>query len=322
MTFLPRFAPVALIATMSLLAPSTRASDASAPARPRFLGLSHVALFMHDVAQSRAFYKDFLGYDEPYSLKDPDGGLHLTWIKINDQQTIELFTEKEAGSDRLHQVAFIVEDADAMRRYLAAKGVKVPDKTTVGRSGNANFTFKDPDGHTIEMVQYLPDGWTRKDDGQHLPATRIAPRIRHAGFMVGDLEVSMKFYRDILGFEETWRGSSTGKQLSWVNMKIPGSDEYVEFMLYDAPPATERMRSMNHICLEVADVAKAEQILKGRTLPAGCRPLTPLKNGINGKRQINAFDPDGTRVEIMEPTTFDGKPVPSSAAPAPHRTTP
>jgi hypothetical protein len=39
--------------------------------------------------------------------------------------------------------------------------------------------------------------------------------------------------------------------------------------------------------------------------------------GINRKRQANLFDPDGTRTEIMEPNTIDGKPTPSSTAPAP-----
>ena len=42
-----------------------------------------------------------------------------------------------------------------------------------------------------------------------------------------------------------------------------------------------------------------------------------MKVGVNGKRQINYFDPDGTRVEIMEPTTVDGKPRPPSTAPLP-----
>jgi lactoylglutathione lyase len=42
-----------------------------------------------------------------------------------------------------------------------------------------------------------------------------------------------------------------------------------------------------------------------------------MKTGVNGKRQINYYDPDGTRVEIMEPTTADGKPVPPSTATPP-----
>ena len=39
--------------------------------------------------------------------------------------------------------------------------------------------------------------------------------------------------------------------------------------------------------------------------------------GKNRKRQANLFDPDGTRVELMEPKTIDGQPAPSSTAPPP-----
>jgi hypothetical protein len=47
------------------------------------------------------------------------------------------------------------------------------------------------------------------------------------------------------------------------------------------------------------------------------RPLE-IRTGINRKRQLNLFDPDGTRTELMEPNTVDGKPAPSSQAPPPH----
>jgi lactoylglutathione lyase len=39
--------------------------------------------------------------------------------------------------------------------------------------------------------------------------------------------------------------------------------------------------------------------------------------GKNGKRQVNLYDPDGTRVELMEAHPADGKPVPPSTAPPP-----
>ena len=41
--------------------------------------------------------------------------------------------------------------------------------------------------------------------------------------------------------------------------------------------------------------------------------------GTNRKRQLNLFDADGTRVELMEPRTVDGQPVPPSTAPPPKR---
>ncbi len=37
------------------------------------------------------------------------------------------------------------------------------------------------------------------------------------------------------------------------------------------------------------------------------KPLT-VHVGKNGKRQVNLYDPDGTRVELMEAQTVDGKP--------------
>jgi dienelactone hydrolase len=39
-----------------------------------------------------------------------------------------------------------------------------------------------------------------------------------------------------------------------------------------------------------------------------------VRVGKNRKRQLNLYDPDGTRVELMEPNTVDGVPVPSSEA--------
>ena len=69
--------------------------------------------------------------------------------------------------------------------------------------------------------------------------------------------------------------------------------------------------------MSAADVEKAKAILATRKLPEGCKPPTEIRAGINRKRQINYYDPDGTRVELMEPTTVDGKPAPSSSAPPP-----
>jgi lactoylglutathione lyase len=47
-----------------------------------------------------------------------------------------------------------------------------------------------------------------------------------------------------------------------------------------------------------------------------------IQIGINRKRQLNLYDPDGTRVELMEPQTVDGKPAPPSTAPPPEHPAP
>jgi lactoylglutathione lyase len=286
--------------------------------RPRILGISHAAFYVTDLAQARAFYEGFLGYASPFSIPRKNNA-ELVWIKINDHQTIELFPGAEVAPDaaRLYHIAFEVDDAETMRLYLQSKGVKVPDKSAVGKIGNKNYFIADPNGNTVEIVQYMPDGWTLREKGKFLPDTRVSAHMPHVGVMIGQLDASLKFYGDILGFKETWRGSKGGKTLSWVNLQVPDGTDYVEFMLYDKIPALDRIHTLEHICLEVADVTKTEALLKGRTLPAGCKPPTPIATGVNGRRQINYYDPDGTRVEVMEPVTFDGKPVPPSKAPPP-----
>jgi len=295
------------------------AGTANAQPRPKILGISHIAVLVSDVDKSRAFYKDFLGYAEPFDLKNPDGSLSLTYIKINDDQFMELFPGLKPDQDRLHQVAFIVENAEALRAYLAAQGVKVPDRVPKGRIGNSNFSIKDPDGHTVEFVQYEPDGWTRREKGKFLPDTRVSQHLSHIGFLVGDLEAAKKFYGDLLGFTETWRGSRDDKTLSWVNMKVPDGSDYVEFMLYSDLPAPDARGTSNHMSLEVADIEKAREQLEARPYRKGYTRPIEVRTGINRKRQLNLYDPDGTRAELMEPSTVDGKPAPSSTAPPPVR---
>jgi len=56
------------------------------------------------------------------------------------------------------------------------------------------------------------------------------------------------------------------------------------------------------------------RILESRKIYA--QPIE-AKTGVNRKRQANLYDPDGTRTEIMEPGTIDGKPASSSGAYAP-----
>ncbi len=297
---------------------STTLFAAETPKRPRITGISHAAFYVTDMAKARAFYEGFLGYQSPFSIPRKDPKEQLVWIKINDRQSIELFPGSEVSpeTDRLYHIAIETDDAEAMRLYLQSKGVAVPPKTAIGKIGNKNYFVKDPNGNTVEIVEYLPEGWTMREKGKFIPDTRISARMSHVGVMVGQFDASMKFYGEILGFTEIWRGG-TGKTLSWVNLQVPDGNDYIEFMLYNKAPTRDVMFIKHHICLEVADVAKAGAILQSRTLPAGSKAPDAMKTGVNGKRQINYFDPDGTRVEIMEPGTFDGKPVPPSKAPPP-----
>jgi catechol 2,3-dioxygenase-like lactoylglutathione lyase family enzyme len=290
---------------------------ADAPKRPRILGISHMALYVSDLEKARGFYEGFLGYAEPFNLKREDGSVRIAFVKINEDQYIELFTDPPAHEGQLNHIAIYTDSAEGMRAYLAAHGVKTPENVPKGKIGNLNFSVTDPDGHTAEIVQYEPDGWTRQAVGRFLPDTRVSSHMLHVGITIGALEPAMKFYGDNFGLAESWRGSSTGTVLSWVNMRVPEGQDYVEFMLYGAPPSAKNLGSMNHICLLTPDIEKAIAALRARSAAANYTLPYEIKIGVNGKRQANFFDPDGTRVELMEPNAFDGKVRPPSTAPPP-----
>lgn len=288
------------------------------PPRPKVLGIAHYSIFVSDLAKARAFYEDFLGYQEAFTLPKADGSVQMAFVKINDYQYVELVNQPNKGEGQLNHLGIYTDDVDRMRRYLASRGVQVPDQVTRNRIGNDKISVVDPDGHTLEIVQYLPDSWTGKDMGKHLPSTRISDRMMHAGILVGNLAAATRFYGGILGCRETWRGNSlTSTTLNWVNMRVPNGENHVEFMLYKELPPPDRRGSAHHLCLVVPDIQKAVATLEARQARKSYPREMKINLGVDNKRQVGLFDPDGTRVEMMEAEPVGGKPAPSSTLPPP-----
>ncbi|HWC96156.1 MAG TPA: VOC family protein [Candidatus Sulfopaludibacter sp.] len=296
-----------------LLAVSAAAGQ-DVPSRPKVLGVAHMAVFVQDLAKARHFYEDFLGFAEPFTLPAKDGTTRIAFVKVNDFQYLEIFTDATRGEGQLNHISFYTDDADRMLAYLKAKGAPIQgsaEKVPKGQTGNKNFNVKDPDGHLVEIVEYQPDSWTAREKGKFLPATRIADHILHVGVLCGDLDASLKFYGGVLGFGEFRRGDSSPGTLSWVDLRPAEGQDYLELMLYRQLPAPGARGGENHVSLTVPDAEKALAELKKRAdrglySPPGGKPLQ-IQIEANGKRRINLYDPDGTRVELMEATTVDGK---------------
>ena len=288
--------------------------------RPKILGVAHMAVFVSDVEKARGFYRDWLGFQEPYDLKNADGSLSLTFFKINENQYIEVFPGLKPEQDRLNHISFYTDDAEGLRKYLAAKGWQTPAKVNQVRIGNTSFNVKDPDGHTVEFTQYEPTGWTRQAQGKFMSDARISTRMMHVGIIVGDALASMKFYTNLLGLKEFWRGNARNTDtVSWINMRLPDSDDYIEYMLYSQLPAPTQRGSQHHICLEVPDIEKAIAKLEANPYRKTYTRTLEIRTGVNQRRQLNLFDPDGTRIELMEPRTVTGQPPPSSTSPLPRK---
>jgi lactoylglutathione lyase len=280
-----------------LLATSAIAQNAGVK-RPDIVGVAHIGLKTNDLAASRNFYGRDLGFAEPFTLDKPEGGLLLTYFKVNDHQYIEVFPDlKSETEDRLSHIAFETTDARQLRDYLAAHGVKVPDTVHPGRDRNLSFMIQDPDGHNVEFVQYLPGSLHASNFGKFLPDTRISTHMIHVGVTVANQEAADRLYRDILGFQEKWHGGMQDDRTDWVDMRVPEGTDWLEYMLNVHNPSPRTLGVMHHLALGVPSVAAGYKTLTGRGMQ-----IEQPKIGRDGKWQLNLYDPNRTRAELMEPT--------------------
>lgn len=269
------------------------AASAQAPARPALVGLDHVAFKVSDVPAAQAFYGELLGYPVvmPRAAGDP------LIVRVNRRQTILL----EPGlapevDDRLSHVALATSDLPAMKAFLDARGV-ASDGPASRPCGRVGLRVRDPDGNLVEFVQEQVIVAAPPDS----PYQPLSTRLYHAGVAVRDEARAHAFYRDVLGLQEIWRGGADPARTSWVNMRLPDSTDYVEYMLNDKPPTRQQLGSQHHACLLVADMQAAWEQVRARTSAARRGALQKPRIGRNNKWQLNLFDADGTRVELMEP---------------------
>ena len=295
---------VLLLAGTSLAQTGPDSSSNSQPgpiSRPAIIGVAHIGLKTDDLAAARRFYTGVLGFQEPFSLdKAPaDGtGLLLTYFKVNDHQYIEVFPElTDPKMDRLSHISFETTDAEQMRAYLAGKGIKVPEKLQPRQDGNRGFDVIDPDGHDVEFVEYRPGSLHSRNFGKFLPDTRISQRIIHVGVVVKDREAADRFYRDILGFKLQWQGGMKDQDTDWVAMRVPEGTDWLEYMLNVHNPDPHQLGVMHHLSLGVPSIKAGYELAIKRGYTASERPQI----GRDGKWQYNLYDPNFTRVELMEP---------------------
>src|SRR5438552_2562436 len=98
-----------------------------------------------------------------------------------------------------HDAARARGDEDGGAADSASKNVPVPSSVTKNVLGNTSFTIVDPDGHSVEWVQYEADSLTGRARGQAMPTTRIGGSVHHLGVTILDPAASDAFYEKALG---------------------------------------------------------------------------------------------------------------------------
>ncbi|PYK52479.1 MAG: glyoxalase/bleomycin resistance/dioxygenase family protein [Verrucomicrobia bacterium] len=138
----------------------------------------------------------------------------------------------------------------------------------------------------------------------------------HTGITVENLERSLAFWRDVLGFELSHTAHQTGElakeitgvagaEIKLAVVKTPGSHN-IELLEYLAPPDRKQVAlrpcdvGSVHVALLVDDLDAVLERISASDWKAAGKPQTLTSGPNKGKRVIYVRDPDGTTIEFMQ----------------------
>jgi catechol 2,3-dioxygenase-like lactoylglutathione lyase family enzyme len=254
------------------------------PLRPRIDGIGWVRLRVTNLEKAKHFYEEIFQLKEfPNKCFTPSA----VCLWINETQKLELVpTSSSHDHGGLDLVGFSTPDLEKMRRYLHSRGL-MPGE--IVRQERPYFEVPDFEGHRVafesafEHTGYL--------------FSPISSRILHAGFIVRDRAREDQFYRDILDFGLYWYGGFKDQDTDWYEIQVPDGNGWIEYMLNIPANADHKeIGVQNHFSLGVKDV----QVAAAQLHKNGLKSFDGPEIGRDGKNSLDAYDPDDTRVEVME----------------------
>ncbi len=139
----------------------------------------------------------------------------------------------------------------------------------------------------------------------------------HTSFSVSNLERSLAFYVDLLGFTLLWQREITNQYFRDIvgipdcvvkaaHLAIPHSTHKLELFEYAAPrgePAVPRVNQPGsaHLSLYVDDLPAAYEALKARGAQFRSPPIEIDAGANKGGWALYLLDPDGIPVELFQP---------------------
>ena len=138
----------------------------------------------------------------------------------------------------------------------------------------------------------------------------------HTGFTVSDIERSLTFWRDVLGFELSHRAHQKGELAEQIT-GVPGAEiliavvkapgHKIELLEYPAPAGRREKNELRpcdlghvHLALTVENLDEILERISASGWKAAGKPQTLTMGPNAGKRVIYVHDPDGTTIELMQ----------------------
>jgi catechol 2,3-dioxygenase-like lactoylglutathione lyase family enzyme len=285
-----KHAAILLVAGLSFHLTALHSGAQTEPKRPRITGIDHIRLYVTDVRNANEFYSKIVGL--PTKTAYGCRTVSLPCFVVNPHQQIELQSVPWLKPKNwLAEIAYATDNVEQMRAYLLTHNI---DVTPITKDLNdaLHFELRDPEGNSLSFIhraELNPDFATTNN--------RVSKTLLHAGFVVKDAAVENRFYVDLLGFKLYWYGGMKDDGVDWYELQVPDGDNWIEYMLN--VPATadhKQLGAQNHFSFGVREIqAAAEQLRKN-----GVEKIAGPGVGRDGKRGLNVYDPDDTRVEVTE----------------------
>jgi catechol 2,3-dioxygenase-like lactoylglutathione lyase family enzyme len=242
----------------------------------KVLRAGHATLSTPDLERQVAYYSDVLGFI--VTERDKDRAFLAT------RTGLEAIALERGDAATLTRLSFqVAPDADftAYAKELSGHGIKSELRNGVSPGAARALVFTDVKGTVIELYS---DYTFAKDDGAQ---TAITPqKLGHIAHRVDDVQKTVKFYTDVLGFRVSdWHGD-------YFAFLRCGVDHHTVNFVYNEKP------QLHHIAFEVRDWSELHRAgdfmaRKGVHLVWG-----PLRHIIGHNIAAYHRDPDYIRVEL------------------------
>tara|TARA_B100000686_G_C16215332_1_gene677502 strand:+ start:51 stop:434 length:384 start_codon:yes stop_codon:yes gene_type:complete len=117
----------------------------------------------------------------------------------------------------------------------------------------------------------------------------------HTRFRVSDMDLSIQFYKNILGMEVLEQKTSTrGSKLAF--LKFPNTDSELELCWFPESGNVEVPEDLVHLAFEVENLKNCIFKLRHAKIPITEGPIETS----NGTRFIFTEDPDKYEIELMQ----------------------
>jgi catechol 2,3-dioxygenase-like lactoylglutathione lyase family enzyme len=123
--------------------------------------------------------------------------------------------------------------------------------------------------------------------------------IGHVAFFISDLERSLDFYCNKLGFRKAFQLDREGTPSPWIVYVQIAPGDFIELFPGGQGGNEPRPLGYNHFCLLVDDLPATLKELEARGLPV---PGGPTR-GLDNNWQYWIKDPDGNPIELMQIST-------------------